>query len=95
MLKSITFTEERNVFIKTKHIGFKINNKLQFTLISVISIFEYAHKNANFEIVDVVIICIEMQLQWKKLFLSDRVCVIIKAVSQNSASFSNILCFWT
>ena len=28
--KSIIFTEERNVFIKTKLIGFKINNKLQF-----------------------------------------------------------------
>ena len=30
MPKSIIFAEERNVFIKTKLIGFKINNKLQF-----------------------------------------------------------------
>ena len=30
MLKSIIFAEEGNVFIKTKLIGFKINNELQF-----------------------------------------------------------------
>ena len=74
MLKSIIFAEERNVFIQTKLIGFKINNKLQFCYFSVFSIFEIAHQNANFYIVDVVIICIEMQLQRKKLFLSDSVC---------------------
>ena len=61
MLKSIIFTEERNVFIKTKLIGFKINNKLHFCLFSVFSIFEIALQNANFKIVNVVIICIEMQ----------------------------------
>ena len=55
------------------------------------SIFEIALQNANFEIVNVVIICIEMQWQSKKLFLSDRVCVIIKSVSDISASFSNII----
>ena len=50
MFKSIIFTEERNVFIKTKLIGFKINNKLQFCLIWGFSIFEIALQNANFEI---------------------------------------------
>ena len=39
-------------------------------------------------------ICIEMQLQSKKLFLSDGVCVIIKSVYEISTCFSNILCFW-
>ena len=39
------------------------------------SIFEIAFHDANFEIVDVVTICIEMQLQRKRLFLSDIVCV--------------------
>ena len=58
------------------------------------SIFEIALQNANFEIVNVVTICIEMQWQWKKLFLSDRVFVIIKSVSEISACLSNILCFW-
>ena len=29
-LKSIIFTEEGNIFVKTKLICFKINNKLQF-----------------------------------------------------------------
>ena len=94
MLESIIFAEERNFFIKTKLIGFKINNKLQFCYFSVFSIFEIALQNANCKIVNVVIICIEMQWQRKKLFLSDRVCVIIKSVSEISASFSNILCFW-
>ena len=74
MLKSIIFTEEKNVFIKTKLIGFKINKKLHFCLFSVCSIFEIALQNANFEIVNVVIICIELQWQRKKLFLSDSVC---------------------
>ena len=58
------------------------------------SVFEIALQDANFDIVDVVIICIEMQWQRKKHFVYDRVCVIIKSVSENSASFSNILCFW-
>ena len=58
------------------------------------SIFEIALQNANFKIVNVAIICIEMQWQRKKLFLSNRVCVIIKSVYEISASFSNILCFW-
>ena len=57
------------------------------------SIFEIDLQNANFEIVNVVIISIEMQWQRKKLFLSDRVCVIIKYVSEMSACFSDILCF--
>ena len=56
------------------------------------SIFEIALREANFEIVNVVTICIEMQWQRKKLFLSDRVCVIIKPVSEIFACFSNILC---
>ena len=38
------------------------------------SIFEIALQNANFEIVNVVIICIEMQWQREKLFMSDSVC---------------------
>ena len=54
------------------------------------SIFEIALQNSNFEIFNVVIICIEMQWQRKKLFLSDWVCVIIKSVSEITASFSNI-----
>ena len=58
---------------------------------SSVSIFEIALQNANFEIINVVTICIEMQRQRKKLFLSDRLCVIIKSVSEISASFSNIL----
>ena len=93
MLEIIIFAEERNVFIKTKLIGFKINNKLQFCSFSMIIIFEFVPQNANFEIVNVVIICIQMQWQRKKPFLSDRVCVIIKSVSEISASFSNIPCF--
>ena len=56
--KSIIFAEERNVFIKNKLIGF--NNELQFCYISVFSIFEIALKNANFEIINDVTICIEM-----------------------------------
>ena len=87
MLKSIIFAEERNVFIKIKLIGFKINNELQCCLFSVLSIFEIALQKANFEIVNVVIICIEMQCQRKKLFLSDRVRVNIKSVSEISACF--------
>ena len=55
------------------------------------SIFEIALQNANFKIVNVVIICIEMQWQRKKLFLSDRACVISKSVSEISAIFSNIM----
>ena len=58
------------------------------------SIFEIALRNINFEIVNVVIICIEMQWQRKKFLLSDSVCVIIKSVSEITASFSNILCIW-
>ena len=57
----------------------------------MLSIFEIALQNANIEIVNVVIICIEMQWQRKKLFLSDRVCVIIKSVSEITACFSNIV----
>ena len=46
-------------------------------------IFEIALQYANFElIVNVVTICIEMQWQRKKLFMSDRLCVIIKSVSE-------------
>ena len=73
MLKSIIFAEERNVSVKTKHIGFKINNELQVCKYYVFSIFEIALQDANIEIVNVVTICIEMQWQRKKLFLSDRV----------------------
>ena len=51
--------------------------------------FEIALQNTDFKTVNVVIICIEMQWQRKKLFLSDRVCVIIKSVSEITASFSN------
>ena len=56
------------------------------------SIFEITLQDENHKIVNIVIICIEMQWQRKKLFLSDRVCVIIKSVSEITASFSNILC---
>ena len=69
-------------------------SKLIINCNSVFSIFEIALQNANFEIVDVVIICIEKQCVRMKFFLSDRVCVIIKSVSEISASFSNILCIW-
>ena len=93
MLKCIIFDEETNVFIKTKLICFKISNKLQFCLFSMFSIYEIALQNANFEIVNVVTICIEMQWQKTRLFLSDRVCVIIKSVSEISTCFSNMLCF--
>ena len=55
-------------------IGFKINNKLQFCLFSVFSIFEIILQNASFKVVNVVIISIEMQWQRKKLFMSDSVC---------------------
>ena len=90
MLKTIIFTEERNILIKTKLISLKINKKMQFCWFSVFSIFEIALLNANFEIVNVVIICFKMQWQQKKLFLSNRVCVIIKTISENTASLSNI-----
>ena len=56
--------------------------------------FEIALQNANEKILNVVIICIEMQWERMKIFLSDRVCVIIKSVSEITASFSNIKCFW-
>ena len=94
MLRSIIFAEERNVFIKTKLTCFKINNKLLFCLFSVFSIFEIALQNANIKIINFVIICIEVQWQRKKLFLFDSVCVIIKSVSEITASFSKMLCFW-
>ena len=68
MFKSILSAEEGNVFVKAKHIGFKINNELQFCLFSVFSIFEIALQDANFEITYVVTICIEMQWQRKKIF---------------------------
>ena len=61
MFKSIIFAEERIVFAKTKLIGFKINNELQFCQFFVFSIFDIALQDANFEIVNVVTICIEMQ----------------------------------
>ena len=57
------------------------------------NIFEIALQDANFEIVNAAAICIEMLWQRKKLFLSDKVCVIINSVSNISACFSNILCF--
>ena len=93
MVRSTIFADERNVFVKTKLIGFKINNELQF-YVSVLSIFEIALEDADFVIVNVVTICIEMQWQRKKFFPSDRVCVIIKYVSEIFARFTNILCFW-
>ena len=58
------------------------------------SIFEIALQGANFEIVNVVFICIEMQWQRKNVFLYGRVCVIIKSAYEISTCFSNILCFW-
>ena len=86
MLKS-KFAEERNVFIKSKLIGFKINNELQFCQFFVLSVFEITLQNANIEIVNAVTIFIEMQWQRTKLFLSDRGCVIIKSVFEISACF--------
>ena len=73
MLKSIISAEERNVFVKTKLIGFKINNELQFFYLSVFSIYEISLQDAKFEIVNAVTICIEMQWQRNKFF-SDSVC---------------------
>ena len=60
----------------------------------MLGIFEIDLQDSNFEIANVVTICIEMQWQRKKLFLSEIVCVIIKSVSEISACLSNILCFW-
>ena len=68
MLKSIISAKERNIFVKAKLIGFRINNELQFCQFSVFSIFEIALQDANIEIVNVVAICIEMQLQRKRPF---------------------------
>ena len=48
----------------------------------MISILDIVLQDANFEIVNVVTICIEIQWQRKKLFRSDRVYVIIKCVSE-------------
>ena len=42
----------------------------------MLSVFEIAFQVAHFEIINVVVICIEMQWQKKKLILSDRVCMI-------------------
>ena len=47
-------------------------------------------KISNYKIINIVIICIEMQWQRKKLFQSDKVCVIIKSASEITAIFSNI-----
>ena len=69
------------VSIETKLIGLKTNNNLNSVNFLFI-IFKIALQNANVEIVDVEIICIEMKWQ--------RVCVIIKATSTISASFSNV-----
>ena len=68
------------VSIETKLIGLKTNNNFNSVNFLFI-IFKIALQNANVEIVDVEIICIEMKWQ--------RVCVIIKATSAISASFSN------
>ena len=66
--------------LKCKLIGLKTNNN--FNSVNFLFImFKIALQNANVEIVDVEIICIEMKWQ--------RVCVIIKATSSISASFSN------
>ena len=73
MFKSFIFAEERNVFVKTKLLGLEVNNELLFCLSSVFSVFEIALQDANIDIVNVVTICIEMQWQRKKLFLSDSV----------------------
>ena len=74
MFKSIISAEERNVIVKTKLIGFKINNQLQLCLFYVFSIIEFALQGANFEIVNVLVIYVKMHWQRKKLFLSDSVC---------------------
>ena len=94
MLKSIIFAVQRNVFVNTKLIGFKLISELQLCYFSVLRIFEFALQHANCEIVIVVTIYLEVQWQRKKLFLSDIVCVITKSVSDISACLSNILGFW-
>ena len=58
------------------------------------SFFEIVFQDAKFEIVYVVTICIEMQWQRNKLFMSDRMCVIVKSASEISACFTNILSLW-
>ena len=68
------------VSIETKLIGLKTNNNF-ISVNFLFIIFKIALQNANVEIVDVEIICIEMKWQ--------RVCVIIKSTSAISASFSN------
>ena len=50
------------------------------------NIFEIALQNAIFEIVNIVIFCIEMQWQSKMLLPSDRECVIINYVTEIFAS---------
>ena len=52
----------------------------------MLGIFENAFQDANFEIVNVVTISIEMQWQRKKLFMTDRVYVFNKSVSEFYAS---------
>ena len=66
------------VSIETKLIGLKTNNN--FNSVNFLFII-FKIQNANVEIVDVEMICFEMKWQ--------RVCVIIKATSAISASFSN------
>ena len=68
MLKSIISAEKKNVFVEIKLIGFRINDELQFCQFYVFSILEIAFLDANFEIVNVVAIYIEMQSQRKRLF---------------------------
>ena len=67
------------VSIETKLIGLKPNNFNSVNFLFII--FKIALQNANVEIVNVEIICIEMKWQ--------RVSVIIKSTSAISASFSN------
>ena len=70
----------RQVYIETKLIGLKPNNNFNSVNFLFI-IFKIALQNANVEIVNVEIICIEMKWQ--------RVSVIIKSTYAISASFSN------
>ena len=53
-------------------------------------VLEIVFQHSNFEI---VVICIEMQWQIRKPFLSDRLYVIIKSLPEISACFSRKICF--
>ena len=75
---------DRYVFIKTKLIGFKVNNEFIFCYFFVINVFENSFQDANIVIVN----------GRSRGFLPDTVCVIIKSAFENTVYLSNMLGFW-